>query len=130
VTAPDLLRRIAVTLRERIGPGVEEPFARTQAFMAAVVLEKLAGELEAATADAVVADAERLVLVDALAGRHPALEAALDSLRNEGSDETWSRLVTAVHTNRDELGDDFEPVLGEVRRALRRRLDRTLAYAS
>jgi tetratricopeptide (TPR) repeat protein len=36
-----LLRRIAQTLRESIGPAVEAEYPRTQAFMAAVVLQKL-----------------------------------------------------------------------------------------
>jgi hypothetical protein len=130
VTAPELLRRVSLTLRERIGPAVEEPFARTQAFMAAVVLEKLAGQLTADAAAAAAADAERVALVDALAGRCAAVDAALDSLRNEASDRAWNGLVVAVHDARGELGDEFDTVLGEVRRVLRGRLDRALAYAS
>ncbi len=130
MTAPDLLRRIAIALRERIGPAVDEPFARTQAFMAAVVLEKLAGQLAVATADAAAADAERLALVEALHGRCAALAPALDALRADGSDRSWSELVVAVHGARDELGADVDSVLGEVQRALRSRLDRALAYSS
>jgi len=41
VTPDELLDRIATTLREQIGPTVGEPFAKTQAFMAAVILAKL-----------------------------------------------------------------------------------------
>ena len=36
---------MAATLRGEIGPAVDEPFAKTQAFMASVVLAKLAGQL-------------------------------------------------------------------------------------
>jgi hypothetical protein len=127
---PDLLRRTAVTLRERIGPAVDEPFARTQAFMAAVVLEKLAGQLAAATADAAAADGERLALVDALDGRCAGLDATLDALRVDGSDRAWSGLVRATYAHRDELGGGFDDVLTTVRSALRARLDRALAYSA
>jgi hypothetical protein len=130
MTPPDLLQRMALTLRQRIGPAIDEPYARTQAFMAAVVLEKLSGQLAASAADAAVADAERLALVESLDGRCDALDAALDVLRTDGSDQAWSRLVTAVYGARDELGADYDPVLGEVRQALRGRLDRALVYSS
>ena len=36
---------MATTLRQEIGPAVDEPFAKTQAFMASVILTKLAGQL-------------------------------------------------------------------------------------
>jgi hypothetical protein len=121
---------MATTLRERIGPAVDDPFARTQAFMAAVVLEKVAGQLAVSAADAVVADAERLALVESLHGRCVALDPTLDALCADGSDRAWSGLVAAVHGVRDELAADFDEVLGEVRRALRARLDRALVYSS
>jgi hypothetical protein len=130
MTPPDLLGRVAVTLRERIGPAVDEPFARTQAFMAAVVLEKLSGQLAASAVDAAAEEAERLALVGALEGRCASLDPALGVLRIDGSDRAWSGLVIAVHGARDELGADFEPLLGEVRRTLRGRLDRALVYSS
>jgi hypothetical protein len=128
---PELLRRMAATLRTTIGPAVEDPLAKTQAFMAAVVLGKLAGQLEAAEADAQAADAEWVALVAALDGRLPAgPNEALDALRTDGSDVAWSGLVTALYGSRAELGDDFDPVLRTVRAALRKRLDRALVYAS
>ena len=133
-TAPEVLRRMATTLREQIGPAVEEPFARTQAFMAAVILTKLAGQLAAAESDARAADRERDALVTELATRLPAppaaLGAALHELRDDGSDPAWNRLVLAVYAGRDDLGDRFDDVLATVRIALRARLDRALVYAS
>jgi hypothetical protein len=95
------------------------------------VLAKLAGQLEAAAADATVADAERAALVVELDGRLPdEAQAALDALRADGSDRAWSDLVAAVHAARDELDAEFEPVLATVRATLRARLDRALVYAS
>ena len=46
----DLLTRIAATMRADVGPAVDDEYAKTQAFMAAVVLQKVAREL--VTADA------------------------------------------------------------------------------
>ena len=42
--APDeLLERIVRTLKADIGPAIEEAYPKTQAFMASVVLHKIAG---------------------------------------------------------------------------------------
>jgi hypothetical protein len=125
---------MAATMREQIAPAVGDPFARTQAYMAAVVLAKLAGQLAAAGSDSRADDRERDTLVTALATRlssPPAeLGAALDALRDDGSDPAWNRLVLAIYAGRDALGDRFDEVLATVRAALRSRLDRALAYAS
>jgi hypothetical protein len=133
-TAPEVLRRMATTMREQIAPAVDEPFARTQAFMAAVVLSKLAGQLAAAESDGHADDRERDALVTDLATRLPSpspeLGGALDELRDDGSDPAWNRLVLAIYGGRDALGDDFDGVLAIVRVALRARLDRAMAYAS
>ena len=40
----ELLARLAATFRRDVGPQVTDPFAKTQAFMAAVVLEKLSAQ--------------------------------------------------------------------------------------
>jgi hypothetical protein len=64
--ADELLERVARTLREQVGPAVEEPFAKTQAFMAAVILDKLAGQLRHRDADEQAADAGRHALVATL----------------------------------------------------------------
>jgi hypothetical protein len=44
----ELLQRIARTLKQDVGPAIEAEYPKTQAFMAAVVLEKL-GRQPAAT---------------------------------------------------------------------------------
>ena len=132
----DLLERIAATLRQDIGPAVSEPFAKTQAFMAAVILEKLAREARSyetrVTADAVEAGA----MVDDLRAGFgtspvpPALDRALTEVA-AGEDGGLSRLVGAAYAARPALGDDrFDEVLARIRLTLRARLDRQLAYAS
>lgn len=43
---PDVLRRLSTTLRSDIGPAIEDEYTRTQAFMASVILEKVARSQE------------------------------------------------------------------------------------
>ena len=134
-TPPEVLRRMATTIREQIAPAVDEPFARTQAFMAAVVLAKLAGQLAAAESDARADDRDRDALVTDLATRlssppaelgRGARRAARRRLRS-GVEPARARRSTPAGTR---SATDFDEVLATVRVALRSRLDRALVYAS
>jgi hypothetical protein len=134
VPAPDeLLDAVAEALRREIGPAVVDPFARTQAFMAAVVLQKLAGQLRAAPVEVAV---DRRALVAAvrteLGATPPAgVTAALDLLGRDGAPAAWRAVVTSLYAARDELGAArFDAALARVRAGLRARLDHVLAYAS
>jgi hypothetical protein len=125
----EVLARMAGTLRGEIGPAVEDPFAKTQAFMASVVLTKLAGQLRTAAADARAADDERRIVVAELRRQlGPTTPAdvtdAVDDLGRHGDDRTWSRLVEAIYA----AGAD--DLLAVVRPALRARLDRALASSA
>jgi hypothetical protein len=136
VTPHELLGRLGATLRNDIGPAVGDPFARTQAFMASVILAKLAGQLATATADAQAAVDDHRTVVASLDGllQHdcPAdLAGAAAAFAGDGGDASWSRLVVALYAARDELGvARFDELLQIVRGALRARLDRALAYSS
>jgi hypothetical protein len=132
----DLLERIAASLRQDIGPAVPEPYARTQAFMAAVILEKLARQVRSQEARVEADAVEVRAMADELRAGFgtdpvpPTLDRALTDVA-AGGEGSLSPLVTAVYAVRRELGDDrFDEVLARVRRALRARLDRQLAYAS
>jgi hypothetical protein len=134
VLPPDeLLDALAAALRHDVGPAVVDPFAKTQAFMAAVILQKLAGQLRAEPVDE---DGERAAVVAdvrALTGDAPtlALPGALDRLAADGDTAAWRSLVTALYADRDDLGPVlFDGALARLRRALRARLDRALAYSS
>jgi hypothetical protein len=129
-----LLAQIAAMLRADIGPSVSEPFAKTQAFMAAVILEKVAAELratEAASATS-VDDVKRVAMaIETEAGAAGHVRAALDRLGTDPSDAGWSALVRALYAERSTLGEErFARLLSEVRRTLRTRLDRVLVYAA
>jgi hypothetical protein len=134
-----LLERLSTTLRRQIGPAVTEPFPRTQAFMASVILEKLARQLRTAAGDAEADRADRRVLTEdlrALAGPTPpprlarALADAAES-SDASAGAALAAIVDALYAERDQLGPErFEQLLARVRRTLRARLDRQVAYAA
>ncbi len=131
----DLLARVAATLRGEIGPAVVDPFAKTQAFMAAVILEKLGRQLGLADGQANEESLDLAVLADDL-GRSlgafppPRVSEALRAVAS-GNGRALGPLIEALYAERTEVGQEgFEASLGRVRVALRSRLDRQLDYAS
>ena len=136
--APDeLLARLSSTLRHDIGPAVVEPFPKTQAFMASVILEKLAAQIRLAPAHAEAEAADLAALaadLSGLLGREPvppAVAAAAERLAAGEGAPALSALVTALWAERDALGADrFDAVLGRARTTMRARIDRQMAYAA
>ena len=126
----EMLNRLATILRQRIGPEIGEPYAKTQAFMAAVVLQKLARQvnlLEQHTAanskdsGLLISDLVQLLAIDS----PKQLRVTLDAVQNK--DASISIFIEALYASRNELGQDrFEIILNRVRRSLRSRLDRQL----
>lgn len=132
----ELAARLSATLRSEIGPAVEAPVPRTQAFMASVVLEKLGRQLALAGEHAAADRADLDRLFAALAGRlggadtPPAVLTALAAAEADGRHQALSPLVEALYAARGELGEErFDAVLATVRPVLRARLDRRMAYA-
>ena len=134
---PDqLLERIAKTLKEEIGPAVGAEYPRTQAYLSAVVLQKLAGQLryeqqhlEAEQRDYVALSNE---LERALEnGDYPAgLAAAQREFARALDKTTLARLIEALYAEREALGaPSFEALLTPIRRVLRASLDRQMEYA-
>ena len=144
----ELLERMAVTFRSRIGPEVGDTFARTQAFMASVILEKLSRQLRAADAHAAAERAERAVLrvdLDALldadtpAELRRAVNALTEAVARAGPAPAdrpdlgamLGHLVATRYDQRAVLGEPrFEVLLGRVRTTLRARIDRQMEYAA
>ncbi len=135
--SPDeLLRRIAQTLKQEIGPAVLEAYPKTQAFMASVVLEKLARQLELAPAHAAAertevtaleSDLNALFANDAPAGVAAAIAGLADAPNSIG----LNAVVEALYAARGELGTErFEQALGRVRQTLRAGVDRQMVYAA
>jgi hypothetical protein len=130
----DLLDRLGATVRGDIAPAVEAGYRRTQAYMAAVVLEKLALEVRLAPAHAAADadDARRLVddLAPRLAAGPPAVADALGALRDGPGAAALSRLVEALYASRDALGEPaFADALARLRGALRASIDRRMEVA-
>ena len=142
LAAEELLLRMAAVLRQDIGPAVTDPFPRTQAFMGAVVLDKLSAQLRTAAAHeradrddraALAADLETLLVPDdpaELRDAVAALPVGAASTAAEGA-EALNRLVLQLYVARPGLGPvRFDRLLSRLRHTLRARLDRQLEVAS
>ena len=135
MTEGDLLQRIAQILKQDIGPAVADEYARTQAFMAAVVLERLGRQLAAAGAHGA---AEAVDLAELLAdlrgllaeGAPAPVRDAVDRLSETREDVALCRLIEALYAARGTLGEArFAAALGRIRRTLRRSIDRRMQVA-
>ena len=138
----DLLARLAVTLRKEVGPAVDGDFARTQAFMGAVVLEKVSSQLRLAAAhaeadardrDSLYADLDAAVGADAAGSSHAtssALRVALDDMQTDGTDTGLCRFIEALYARRGTLDEaTVDVMLRRVRTGLRARIDRRMEFA-
>ena len=124
--APDeLLARMAATVRTEIAPAVDAAYPRTQAFMASVVLEKVARAValtpQHAADDerdvrAMLDDVEALLRLD-----------VIDAARAKPDNAALCALVEALYAERDH--PSFEQALARVRRMLRASIDRRMEIA-
>lgn len=136
--APDaLLERLARTLKKEIGPAVEDAYPKTQAFMAAVVLQKLAGQLRLADQHAAASQRDLQALAEELEpltvsqATPPALRAAVHTVRQDRDTASVSGLIETLYATRSELGETrFADLIGRVRTRLRARIDREMVYAA
>ncbi len=137
MTSSELLRRLAKTLKEEVGPAVEADYPRTQAFLTSVVLQKLARQLQFAEdhasadrhdRDALERDLRRLL--DEV-GATPPLHSAFQHLCEAGDNTSLCRFIETLYASRTALGPaGFEVLLTRVRTTLRARLDRQMEVAS
>ena len=137
MNADQLLERIATTLKRDIGPAVEGEFPKTQAFMAAVVLQKLGRQLGLAAVHSAADEADTQALLADLrvelekAPAPAAVAAAVATLAGQHDDQAMCDLITALYAARTELGEArFALLLGRVRKNLRASIDRRMVYAA
>ncbi len=138
VLAPDkLLERLARTLKKEVGPAVEQAYPKTQAFMAAVVLQKLAGQLRLADEHRAASQrdwqalAEELDALTTSQDTPPSLRAAVRTVRRDLDTASVSGLIETLYATRAELGEArFTDLLGRVRTRLRAGIDRELVYTA
>ena len=136
MTSDELVRRIAQTLKDEIAPEVAGEYPKTQAFMAAVVLERLGRQLGRERADAAAGAAEMGELVAELpsllaGGAVPlAVARATEVLTAARDDAALCGLIEALYAARAELGPErLGAALGRIRRTLRARIDRRVEVA-
>ncbi|NQV21566.1 MAG: hypothetical protein HQ511_09140 [Rhodospirillales bacterium] len=136
MTPSELLERLAITFKTEVGPAVDGEYPRTQAFLSAVVLQKLAGQLRFADMHAAAEARERAALAQDLkhlldaAEAPPSLDTAFTALSEPGN-AGLCRFIEALYASREQLGEaHFDAVLSRVRKALRGSLDRRMEYAS
>lgn len=136
-TPDELLERLARTLKKEIGPAVGDAYPKTQAFMAAVVLQKLAGQLRLADEHAAASQRDLQALAKELdpltvsQDTPPALRAAVHTVRQDLDTASVSGLIETLYATRSELGEErFAGLIGRVRTRLRARIDREMVYAA
>lgn len=137
MTEGKLLERIAATLRRDIGPAVAEEYPKTQAFMAAVVLQKLGRQIDLADVHRAADSADMNALLDDLrtlmtSGPGSArLQAAVDALAQARDADALCSLISLLYAERDQLAAGYaDTVLARVRRTLRASIDRRMEYAA
>ncbi|MGF1599397.1 MAG: hypothetical protein ACFCVK_21200 [Acidimicrobiales bacterium] len=131
MTPDELLGRLSSTLRNDIGPAVADEYPRTQAFMASVILEKVARQLALGPHHARDEAADLAALAEALppvlAGAPDEVAAALAGLGG-GRIDAVGPLLDALYR----WGHDRPAVvaaLGLIRPVLRRDIDRRMEIA-
>ena len=144
MTADDheLLSRLADTVRSQIAPAVDDEYARTQAFMASVILQRLAKQSQLADAHRAAETADVAALADQLDAAFARADAAAEAettvpaglrdavarMRQRSSIAAASEVIAALYG-----WGPSHPVastaLAAVRSALRRDIDRRMEVA-
>lgn len=137
MTEGELLARIAQTLKQEVGPAIDAEYPKTQAFMAAVVLQKLSVQValartheqaEAADFDALITDLESLLI--GRKGPGGVQQASADLARSRDP-AALCRFIEALYAARAVLGEaHFGQLLGRVRQTLRANIERRVEYAA
>ncbi len=122
-----LLQEIVTSLRNVIAPAIAEPYPKAQAYMAAVILDLLARQVEERTE---LAEGKRLAL-DALFDRLAQIEALKPAVGNDAASEArLCELIEYLYTERERLGEEvFAASNRLVRQTLRQLLDLELQVA-
>lgn len=130
----DLMERMATLLKREIGPAVPDAYPKTQAFLGAVVLQKLAAERRLTEAHAEAASLDRKNL---LADLEASLAVASGPVReaclrlDSGGDAELCAVIETLYAERGTLdADTFDTILSRIRQDLRRSIDRRMEIAS
>jgi len=138
IAAHRLLEEVIASLRNVIAPAIAEPYPKSQAYMAAVILEFVSRQVEERrdideekthTLNGLFHDVTSL-----LAGKAPAVANTLDASIPDASipdqEARLGRLIEWLYAEKDRLGPEtFAAANQRVRAALRQLLDQELKVA-
>jgi hypothetical protein len=127
IPAKQLIAEVVGSLRKVIGPAVTEPFQKSQAYMAAVVLEFVARQVDERSDIATEKQAVLHELFQDLL-RAPQTRSAVE--RSAETEAALCELIERLYQNRAAMGEEtFAIANGRVRQALRQLLDQELKIA-
>lgn len=126
-----LIQRISETLKSDVGPEVGNEFAKTQAFMASVVLGKVSKQLELGEGHSKAESTDMSALTDALSPvLGDASEVVATALAKVGAEQTVESLGELIESLYAESADLREQALALIRPVLRRDIDRRMEIAT
>jgi hypothetical protein len=127
IPANQLLSEIVTSLREVIAPAIAEPYPKAQAYMAAVIVEFVARQVEERGDIEGQKHAALLELLRDLS-RLPDLSRMVRS--DELNETELSKLIERLYAERGRLGEEtFAAANNRVRQTLRKLLDQELKVA-
>lgn len=127
IAASQLLDAIVKSLREVIAPAIDEPYPKSQAYMAAVILELVSRQI----AGGQEIEQQKRSIVQALY-RELSRVPQLDSLVHDDQpgEAQLSELIERLYLERDRIGEEaFIAANQSIRQALRQMVDQELKIA-
>jgi hypothetical protein len=127
IPAKQLLNEVVISLREVIAPAVAEPYAKAQAYMAAVILEFVSRQVDERSDIGTQKAAAMLELMRDLA-RLPDMRRLIPS--DPPTEDGLCQLIEHLYAERGSLGEEtFAAASRRVRQTLRELLDQELKIA-
>ena len=127
LAAHHLLKEVIASLRTVIAPAVADPYPKSQAYMAAVILEFIARQVEERSDSS---KAKEHVLDDLFSDLRLLITDKVPSSKDPDQEARLCRLIEWLYTEKDRLGPEaFTAANQKVRTALRQLLDQELKIA-
>lgn len=131
-----MLDRLAATLKRDIAPAIDDEYAKTQAYMASVVVGKLGRQLALAAAHRQAAETDMqglLVDLKRAIGNSPhaaVLAPYIESLDDQHNAAALCAFIESLYAIRNEIGTELsEKLLKRIREVLRLDIDRRMEFA-
>ena len=124
LAAHHLLKEVIASLRTVIAPAVADPYPKSQAYMAAVILEFIARQVEERSDSS---KEKEHVLDDLFSDLRSLITDKVPSSKDPDQEARLCRLIEWLYTEKDRLGPEaFTAANQKVRTALRQLLDQEL----